>query len=126
MRVLGLVWIGTATDKFDESVAFFRDTMGLPISEDHGYNVVFRLENGDRVEVFQPDSRPHFRTGPVGEFLVDDVDDARGEMEEAGIEFLGPVGSFGPDKWSHFRGPDGNVYGLTSHSEEPPPASPPA
>ena len=50
-------------------------------------------------------------TGPVVGFLVDDVAEAREEMEGRGVEFIGPVhaGDAGAS-WSHFRGPEGKVY----------------
>ncbi len=41
---------------------------------------------------------------------MDDVEEARAEMEAAGVEFLGPVQRSEGAAWSHFRGPDGNVY----------------
>jgi catechol 2,3-dioxygenase-like lactoylglutathione lyase family enzyme len=78
---------------------------------------VFRLEDGDKVEVFGPAARghEHFTTGPVAGFLVDDVPAAQAELEAAGIEFFGPPETASDGyAWSHFRGPDGNVYELTS------------
>jgi hypothetical protein len=55
----------------------------------------------------------YFTTGPVVEFLVDDVFDAAKELEAAGVEILGTPGGDAEQAWLHFRAPDGNVYGLT-------------
>jgi len=56
----------------------------------------------------------HFTTGPVAGFLVEDVEGARAELEKAGISFIGPVHRYDEHSaWSHFVGPDGNVYEIT-------------
>jgi len=82
---------------------------------------VFRLPNGDSVEVFGPGDREHehFDTGPVVGFLVDDVKEARTDLEAAGIAFIGPVHEADDGgSWSHFKGPDGNVYEITAPAPE--------
>ena len=116
MKVKGLVWLGTRTQKFDDTANFFRDTLGLRAEHEEQDVAVYRLPNGDTVEVFGPGDKDHehFATGPVVEFLVDDVEEARADLERAGIEFVRPVhnsedGAF----WAHFTGPDGYVYGIT-------------
>ena len=40
----------------------------------------------------------------------DDVEESRAETEAASVEFLGPVQRPEGAAWSHFPGPDGNVY----------------
>jgi hypothetical protein len=35
-------------------------------------------------------------------------------MEASGIEFIGPLQHSEDDKWTHFRGPDGNIYEIYS------------
>ncbi|MCZ7587349.1 MAG: VOC family protein [Gaiella sp.] len=116
MKIKGIVWVGTATDRFDETVRFFKDTLGLSAFQEHEGLSILRLESGEWVEVFGP-SDPHFAefdSGPVVEFLVDDLDDARAELEGKGVEFLTENHGFGDYRWTHFRGPDGNVYGITT------------
>jgi catechol 2,3-dioxygenase-like lactoylglutathione lyase family enzyme len=50
----------------------------------------------------------------VPEFLVDNIEDALGELRDAGVEIVGePVVEDG-NGWVHFRAPDGYVYGLTN------------
>ena len=116
MKARGLVWLGTRTRNFDDTVRFFGETLGLSKSHEEPDFAVFLLPNGDKVEVFGPGDREHehFDTGPVAGFLVDDVREAREDLEAAGITFIGPVNE-GDDggAWSHFRGPDGNVYEVT-------------
>jgi hypothetical protein len=35
-------------------------------------------------------------------------------MEASGIEFIGSVQRLEDAKWTHFRGPDGNIYEIYS------------
>lgn len=116
MRVLGVVWVGTRTDAFDETVSFFREVLGVPIeviTPDFGWS---RMPNSSQLEVFGPSDseHPHFTTGPVPEFLVDDLPAALEELSAAGTEILGTPHLEGANGWLHFRAPDGSVYGLTA------------
>jgi predicted enzyme related to lactoylglutathione lyase len=120
MRVQGVVWVGTRTEAFDETVAFFRDVLGLPMKQtepDFGWG---RMPDSSLVEIFGPsdEDHRHFETGPVPEFLVDDLPAALTELQSAGVEILGKPEVNSPDGWLHFRAPDGNVYGLTAASAE--------
>ena len=122
VRVKSLAWLGTRTDRFVEQASFYREVLGLtPVADDAGY-ALFRLPNGDMVEVFAHDeeSRRFFTTGPVAGFEVDDVAGARSELEQAGIEFIGQIHTAADGgQWSHFRGPDGNVYEITMRGNAP-------
>jgi predicted enzyme related to lactoylglutathione lyase len=118
MRVLGVVWVGTRTDAFTETVTFFRDLLGIPLEEletDFGWS---RMPDASQFEVFGPldTEHRHFSTGPVPEFLVDDLAVALAELRAAGVEILGQPQLRGTEGWLHFRAPDGNVYGLTAAS----------
>ena len=116
MEIQGIAWLGTRTTEFEATARFFGETMGMPTEHEEPDFAVFRLPNGDKVEVFGPSDRTHelFTTGPVAGFLEEDVEGARAELEEAGISFIGPVHHHDErSAWSHFVGPDGNVYELT-------------
>jgi glyoxylase I family protein len=116
MKVSGLGWLGSRTSEYPAMVAFLKDVFHLEPSTELANFAVFRLANGDTVEVFDADDESHqnFTTGPVVGFRVDDVPAAQAEMEAAGIEFFGPPEAAGGYVWSHFRAPDGNVYEITS------------
>lgn len=118
MKAKGVVWVGSRTGEFDRTVAFFRDALELDLVRREESVAVLDFPNGDRLEIFGESDREHvfFSTGPVVEFLVDDVPAARTELEARGVEFLSPVKSEGGYTWTHFRGPDGNVYGITSRA----------
>ncbi len=115
MKIEGLVWVGTRTSNFQQMAALLRDVMGLtPALIDAG-KAIFDMPNGDRFEIFDSESTHNaFMTHPITGFLVDNIVAARAEMEEQGIEFIGPIHE-GLDgyAWSHFRAPDGFIYELT-------------
>lgn len=116
MKVHGLVWAGVRTDRFDDTVRFFRDVLGVPLVDAGPDFAVGKLPDSSKLEVFGPSDaeHDHFDSGPVPEFLVDDVAAAAAELEAAGIELLVEPKAAGGEQWVHFRAPDGNVYGLTS------------
>jgi len=114
MKVLGLVWLGTRTDSFQEMATFLESTMGLTLAASvDGYRE-YKLPNADVVELFGPDDaeKRHFTTGPVAGFLVSDITAARDELRDAGVETIGELHRSGSYAWQFFRAPDGNVYEL--------------
>jgi predicted enzyme related to lactoylglutathione lyase len=116
MRVVGVVWVGTRTESFDETVTFFRDVLGIPMKEAEPDVAKGQMPDSSQVEIFGPSDtdHPHFSTGPVPEFRVDDLSAALAELRSAGVEILGKPEVGGTEGWLHFRAPDGNVYGLTA------------
>ena len=119
MKVRGISWLGTPTDRYAETVAFARDILGLSLQHEEEDFAAFEAENGDTFEVFGPKGIAdghEFMVAPVAGFEVDDVVAARREMEAKGIRFIGEVHSGGSLVWSHFYGPDGHVYEITRHS----------
>ena len=116
MKVLGLVWAGTRTDRYAETFAFFRDLLGVPLNEIEPDFAWSRMPNSSQFEIFGPSdtAHRHFSTGPVPEFLVEDLAAALGELRAANVEILGEPHLEGTNGWLHFRAPDGNVYGLTA------------
>jgi catechol 2,3-dioxygenase-like lactoylglutathione lyase family enzyme len=112
--------MGVPTQNFAETVAFFCDVLSLEAERRDAAFAVLRLPSGEAVEVFGPEiaGARQFATGPVVGFEVEDVREARGEMEAKGVEFLGLVHEGDPGAaWSHFRGPDGKIYEITQVPE---------
>jgi catechol 2,3-dioxygenase-like lactoylglutathione lyase family enzyme len=116
MDIIKLCWIGTRTDRAEQTVAFFRDVLGLQpehLGEDFW---MATLPDGGKVEIFGPGSEynRHFDSGPVAGFLVDDVATAAAELRVLGVEILleSEVDESG-NAWVHFRAPDGNIYEFT-------------
>ena len=117
MRVLSIHWLGTPTERYAETVAFAKDVLGLSLRFEKDDFAVFATENGDVFEVFGPKGIAdghEFMVAPVAGFEVEDVADARREMEAKHIRFIGPVHDGASSAWSHFYGPDGHVYELTA------------
>jgi catechol 2,3-dioxygenase-like lactoylglutathione lyase family enzyme len=128
MRVRKIGWLGTRTDAPELAADLFGRILGIQFSHGgHGF-WVFQLPDGSKVEVFGPDGdNPHFNTGPVPGFHVDDVGAATEELRSARIPILsGPIRTNGEEDaaWVHFRGPDGNVYELTQGADLERPLSP--
>jgi catechol 2,3-dioxygenase-like lactoylglutathione lyase family enzyme len=119
MKVEALVWLGVRTDKFEETVRLYRTVMGLRPYHEDAASARFRLENGTEIHVYGPKDEFHefFGSAPVTGFLVDDVEQARTEMEAAGVEFIGEIQRDESSCWNHFTGPDGNIYEIISRRE---------
>src|ERR1700742_3156176 len=113
MRVLSLVWVGTRTDEYAATLAFFRDVLGLGVSSAEIDFAVLDVPGGATVEVFGPgsDFNRHL-THPVAGFRVADIDTAARELAAAGVEIVLPLQGGGERSWLHFRAPDGFVYEL--------------
>jgi len=123
VRVRRLSWLGTRTENYTETRDFFGGVLGLTLVREEPGFAMFRLPSGehDFVEVFGVDDPEvtFMTTGPVPGLLVDDVVQARKELEAAEVEMLEPIrwlrnypgfeenADYG---WFNFRGPDGNVY----------------
>jgi hypothetical protein len=119
VQIQGIGWMGTRTRYFDEAVTFFRDLLQIPLTLELPQFVEFQLATGERLAVVStqaPDTA--FMKGPMVEFTVANVDEARAALETAGVHFIGDVhrdvnSGFA---WTEFWGPDGYPYGLTSPS----------
>jgi predicted enzyme related to lactoylglutathione lyase len=116
MKVHGLAWVGVRTVELDRTFEFFREVLGVALTEVSEGFARSEMPNTSRLEIFEPADRDHthFTTGPVPEFLVDDLAADADELRAAGVELLGDISGTAEQRWLHFRAPDGNVYGLTS------------
>jgi catechol 2,3-dioxygenase-like lactoylglutathione lyase family enzyme len=133
VNVQRICFLGTRTENFDATSAFFRDVLGLGSGHTEAGWSVFQLPSGrtDFVEVFCPehDNASVFPAevseGIVVAFAVDDIASAREELAAAKVELIGELvwaselfdnpsmEGFG---WFFFRGPDGNVYVMQQDS----------
>jgi len=121
MNVKALTWMGVKTPKFDDMVHFYRDVLQLRSILEQPDFAVFRLPNGDTLELFGPAGpNAHLALGTVVcGFRVDDIEQARQALVQAGIELVGPlqIDEASNHAWQHFRGPDGTIYELNSAPE---------
>lgn len=119
MKVHGIAWVGSSSDRLDEMTHLLAEVLGLPVEREQSAARVFRLPDGSGFEIFKPSDSAHdFFEHPVAGILVDDVREVRAHMESHGIEFVGEVHDGVEDSWatvwSHFRAPDGYLYVLVS------------
>jgi catechol 2,3-dioxygenase-like lactoylglutathione lyase family enzyme len=127
MKVLRVSFVGTRSQRFDATLAMFRDVLGLDVAFANPDWAGFTLPSGPRdlVEIFGPgmtDERvapAAFETGVLIAFAVDDILGAREELAAAKVELVGDIvwarditGGDPSNRWGwfFFRAPDGNVY----------------
>jgi len=118
----GVNWVISWTPNFEQTVTFFRDVLGLPITAE-GVPVTatqfaryapFTLLIGGVLESVEPtaDVRQRY-TAPIVSFTVDDVAQARQQLEERQVIFVAPIVRTSDGwGWTYFRAPDGNGYQL--------------
>jgi predicted enzyme related to lactoylglutathione lyase len=114
MKLLKIGFVGTRTDQPEAMADFFERVLGLRPTHSGDDMWAFELPDGGIAEVFGPSKNEHFTTGPVVEFLVEDVKAATEELRAAGVAIvLGPVRADDVGlAWAHFQAPDGNIYGV--------------
>lgn len=115
MLVKNVRWVGVATEHYSAMVDLLQSTMGLQKKFEEPTTVEFTTVDGDAIQVMAPGG-PYFEffrqhaVGPVPLFEVDDVHQARLELESAGAQLIGEVGQDRDWEWIHFLAPDGNLY----------------
>ena len=126
MRILGYSWVGIVTEDFEDTIRFFTENLGLPLTrrDDEAQFAHFRLPSGQLFEVFGPNNvyaGVHPSTSPVVGFEVEDVEAAREELAHRGVEFVTEVeeeDSGEGASWVYLRGPDGQLYELQTPEEQ--------
>ncbi len=109
MEIKGIIFSGTATDRADETAAFFRSVFTQEPEPLEGFPAqVFNFPNGSSFGVVQVPEEMATRT--IG-FQVDDLDAAVEELQAKGIE-VGDIGSNQLGRYIHFTAPDGRLYEL--------------
>jgi catechol 2,3-dioxygenase-like lactoylglutathione lyase family enzyme len=119
VNVRNVRWVGIPTDRYGEMAGFFRDVLGLRVGFDEPTTVEFETSEGDQIQLMGPGDRYYdfFRkhaAGPVPLFEVDDVAEARRELEAADVEIVGPSERDSNWEWIHVRAPDGTLFELAS------------
>jgi hypothetical protein len=117
IKIQGIGWVGTRTPYFDNTVTFFRDVLQLPLKIQFPQFAEFTLAGGERLGIVGSKlAETAFMKGPMMEFVVANVDEARLQLESTGVQFIGDIHR-NPESglaWTEFWGPDGHPYGLTS------------
>jgi catechol 2,3-dioxygenase-like lactoylglutathione lyase family enzyme len=101
-------------DDMTKAVAFYRDTLGLPVKyessdwvELDGGNVTIALRRYGS----GPEGRPELGVGEGATivFEVDDIEAVKTELKGQGVKFIGGVFEYGTVKLAAFEDLNGNV-----------------
>jgi predicted enzyme related to lactoylglutathione lyase len=128
MNVTGVDFITVPTTDFEQADLFYGDVLGLERSKRWGSMPAREYETGSlTIAVMQSDAfgleaKPH--SHPIA-LHVDDVHEARRELEEKGVEFVADTLDSGVCHMAHFRDPDGNAL-MFHHRYAPKDAGPTA
>src|SRR3954451_24954415 len=57
MKVKSFSWVGVGTDKFDHSMHFFRDLLGLEVWVEGDRQAILKTQSGQQLEIFGSDER---------------------------------------------------------------------
>lgn len=124
--ITGTDFITVATKDFDAAIEFYGNVLGLPESKRWGDMPGVEFKTGNlTIAVMQSDAFGlEFRANnhPI-EFRVDDVAEARADLESRGIAFEGETLDSGVCHQAFFSDPDGNALAIHHRyapaSEEP-------
>lgn len=113
------------TSQEDKARTFYRDTLGLPLVEEHQFAIVFDA-NGIELRVSKSPGHKPARHTVLGWQVADIVASIK-ELEKGGVVFNRYEGmgqdenavwhAPGGSKIAWFPDPDGNVLSLTEHPE---------
>jgi hypothetical protein len=121
----GLTWIMICTPEFDQTVAFFRDGIGLRLAEEgipvtdtqFTHYALLRFPEGGTLEIVEPADAAicALYPAPIVCFQVDDLAQARRDLAGDGAEFVAPIFR-APDQtaWTYFRAPHRQMYQIWS------------
>jgi predicted enzyme related to lactoylglutathione lyase len=117
MNITGVDFIAIPTQDFAKADEFYGEVLGLERSKRWGDMPAGEFETGSltialmQSDAFGIDFVPH--SHPVA-LHVDDVAEARAELEGKGVRFGADTMDSGVCHMAHFRDPDGNVLMLHS------------
>lgn len=118
MRIKGIIWVGSTTSDLKATTKFFSDVVGMPVVTNVRGFTRLAAENGDRLELFAPDSVEHevLDSGPVAGLWVDNAGEAREELIAANVDHVTELET-GADghSWFYFRAPNGNYFEICEH-----------
>jgi predicted enzyme related to lactoylglutathione lyase len=119
--VTGTDFVTVSAKDFDAAVAFYENTLGLPLSARYGQMPGAEFETGNlTIAVLQSeafDIEPRANNHPIA-LRVDDVHAARAELESKGVKFLGDTLDTGVCHMAPFEDSEGNTL-LLHHRYAP-------
>ena len=126
MNVSGVDFICVPTQDFEKAESFYGDVLGLERSKRWGNMPAREFETGSlTIALMQPDAfglEFEHHSLPIA-LHVDDVAEARKELEAKGVKFEGDIVDSGVCHMAYFQDPDGNS--LMFHNRYAPPDAKP-
>jgi glyoxylase I family protein len=112
MKINGITFVGTRTDARPAMAEFVREVLGLsPAQPAGGMDAdVFDLPDGSSFAV-APGVPPDEEDRTVG-FAVADIEEARRDLDAAGVWVDDEIAVNERYRYLHFRAPDGHLYEL--------------
>jgi predicted enzyme related to lactoylglutathione lyase len=113
--ITGVDFVAVPTDDFEASVAFYGETLGLPLTARYGQMPGAEFQAGNlTLAVMQTDAfGGQFRPNAMPIALqVDDVEAARRQLEAAGVKFVTDTFDSGVCHQAIFHDPVGNPLDL--------------
>jgi catechol 2,3-dioxygenase-like lactoylglutathione lyase family enzyme len=120
MSVIKVDFVGMRTSRLNETVAMFRDLLGLPVVRQTDRLVGFRLGDDTVLELYHPTDEFHSFsvTGPVVAFQVEGFEETRRTMIAAGTRFIGEPQYADGVGWQHFNCPDGTILEISGPASD--------
>ncbi len=113
--ITGVDFVAVPTDRFDASVAFYGETLGLPCTARYGKMPGAEFQAGNLTLAVMESEAFGQRFSPnsmVIALQVADVETARRQLEQAGVEFVMETIDSGVCHQAIFRDPAGNPLDL--------------
>lgn len=115
IKVTGTDFVALPTQDWEAAKKFYGEVLGLPFAKQWGDMPAGEFETGNvtlavmQSDAFGQEFKPH--SAPFA-FHVDDVEAARAELENQGVEFMGETIDSGVCHQAIFKDPDGNVLDI--------------
>jgi predicted enzyme related to lactoylglutathione lyase len=127
IRITGVDFVYVPVSDFDRAKRFYGEMLGLPQSKQYGKMPGGEFETGTlTLQILQADAfgqQFNRNPNPIA-FHVEDVHEARVQLESEGIEFLGETIDSGVCHMAIFQDPDGHT--LMLHHRYAPAEAPPS
>ena len=101
--------------------AFYEGVLGLPVSDDKGFEIIF-LAGNVPVDVFESE-QAGTAAHTIAAFIADDIEPIVRGLQERGVVFeeydlpglktIDGIAVLGPDKAAWFKDPDGNILNIS-------------
>lgn len=107
------VWVFVSD--FERSVKFFRDTLGLPLKEQHGAYAAEFFKSGTTLGIgLAEDEKTRKMVGrhTCITFRVQNIDEMYRELKAKRVKFSEPLRSESWGKIAIFKDPDGNEFAV--------------